>query len=259
MHAANTGALAFARRVLAALGVCLLVGALTPKAAVAHPSFAAPDWPVDCPRQQALGLECAPGAGMPTAAPAPTTEPAVSSYGAQLIPPPVRLTPRWAKSVFFVTAGLSLNLQLLIAFTPTNWGDAVPRSRQFLRGFTMPPVWDDGDGVFTNYIAHPYMGASVYLVAKHAYFTPVQAFFLATAANLGWEFILESWFERPSWPDILVTSTAGAVIGELLWWLAETVYHTPMNRVLKEILLTLLDPVGQAYRLFGSKPGYALP
>jgi hypothetical protein len=115
-------------------------------------------------------------------------------------------------------AYLAVSIAVLVAAPPANWaGGRWPQWEQFALSWTAPPTWHDGDPWTTNFVGHPIMGALLYSFARHGRASMGRAFVFATVSSLAWEYLIESWFEQPSWTDLLVTSTAGALLGELRW------------------------------------------
>lgn len=73
----------------------------------------------------------------------------------------------------------------------------------------------DDDKWYWNYVAHPLWGSETYLRARSQGFHQFPSFLFSTACSVVWEFGFESWSARPSAEDLLITSTAGSLIGEL--------------------------------------------
>jgi hypothetical protein len=94
------------------------------------------------------------------------------------------------------------------------------------------------------------MGSVLYLFARRNYHSPLQAFLFATVASTTWEYAFEAWYEQPSWSDLLVTSTFGALIGEGRWQLRQLLLRSGPPGVLGQIGLFLVDPVTEIDILF---------
>jgi hypothetical protein len=109
---------------------------------------------------------------------------------------------------------MSVNLAILVG---AGLSDDKMKFENFKKAFTMPPAFDD-DGWFYNYLSHPLMGSETYLRAREAGYGYFGCFLFSSAMSISWEFFLESWTERPSIQDLLITSTTGSLLGELRYW-----------------------------------------
>lgn len=196
----------------------------------------------------------------------PTEEPKPSSAIPSLAPPPLPPglaldlrgapspeppKPKHGSTLLLGGLYLSISLSALVLFPPDNWnGNITPHPSQFTRSWTSPPTWHDGDPWTTNYVGHPVMGSVLYLFARRNYHSPVQAFLFSTVASTTWEYAFEAWYEQPSWSDLLVTSTFGALIGEGRWQLRQLLLRGGTPGVLGQIALFLVDPVTEIDILF---------
>jgi hypothetical protein len=141
------------------------------------------------------------------------------------------------KPVIYSVSLMTINIILLVA---TSYSDHNPSFDQFKQAFTRPPVYDD-DHWAINYISHPIMGSETYLRAREGNFGRFGSFMFSTAMSLTWEFIIESWTERPSIQDLLVTSTTGSILGELRYYFKNKMcskYHwfiDPINTIYLKI------------------------
>jgi hypothetical protein len=169
---------------------------------------------------------------------------------------PPSLEQRPGRMVSFGSAMFGLQIASLVLFPPQNWsGGARPRAAQFLNAFQAAPVWDDGDPWTTNFVLHPLMGSLLYTAARRSNYGPVGAFLFASAASTVWEYGVESWFEQPSWPDLLVTSTTGALIGEARWWARQRLLREGRPGFWGQVGLTFADPITEAQLLFQTIAG----
>ncbi len=116
---------------------------------------------------------------------------------------------------------MSLTLQglgyLFIFVQPaekTYWKTSNARSN-YRRAFTNPPVWDHDNWLY-NYLGHPVTGAIHYNILRSQDVKPHFSFLYSTAQSVIWEYLIESSQEQPSIQDLLVTSTAGTVLGEII-------------------------------------------
>jgi hypothetical protein len=147
---------------------------------------------------------------------------------------------------------LSVSLSALILFPPDNWnGNFTPRPAQMARSWTRAPTWHDGDPWTTNFVGHPIMGSVLYVFARRNHHTPLQAFLFSSVASTTWEYAFEGWYEQPSWSDLLVTSTAGALIGEGRWQIRKRLLRNGTPGFLGQVALFLVDPITEIDILFG--------
>lgn len=97
----------------------------------------------------------------------------------------------------------------------TNWeDDGDSPAQKWWDNVSRAPVWDSDD-LFLNYVTHPYAGAIYYMGARSAGANATYSFLYSFAlSTFFWEYGLESFAERPSIQDLIVTPTAGALLGE---------------------------------------------
>ena len=228
------------RRLRAAAVVLAVVAA--PAARAEAPT---PPEDVRCIESQALALEL----------PAPDLEAGeLRLRASDFLPPPPESHP--GRMVGFGSAMFGLQIASLALFPPSNWsGGIAPSATRFRSAFTAPPVWDDGDPWFTNYVAHPIMGSLLYTAARRSNYGPVGSFLFATAGSTLWEYGVESWFEQPSWSDLLMTSTTGAVIGEVRWWARQRLLRGGRPGFWGQLGLAFADPIAEAQLLFQTFAG----
>lgn len=118
------------------------------------------------------------------------------------------------KPVLYSMSLMTVNIALLIV---TNEADNEPSWNNFADGFRNGPALDDV-GWLINYVSHPIMGSETYLKAREGNFGKFGSFLFSTAMSFTWEFIFESWTERPSTQDLLFTSTTGCILGEIRYF-----------------------------------------
>lgn len=88
-------------------------------------------------------------------------------------------------------------------------------AKNFRESWTKAPVWDK-DHFAMNYVAHPLVGSYYYNAMRSQGSKPWSAFLFSTAQSAIWEYCIEGFAERPSTQDLIVTSTAGALLGEVI-------------------------------------------
>lgn len=80
---------------------------------------------------------------------------------------------------------------------------------------TRLPAWDK-DNFAMNYIGHPIVGSYYYNAMRSQGSKQWPAFLFSTVQSFLWEYGIEGVAERPSTQDLLVTSTTGALLGEVI-------------------------------------------
>jgi hypothetical protein len=93
------------------------------------------------------------------------------------------------------------------------WGRAMEWTSWRRKLFTTDEITFDGDHFNTNTVGHPFDGTAYYQIARGNGLSPAGAFVSAFIASTFWEFFVEI-PENPSLNDLIITPTAGAVIGE---------------------------------------------
>ncbi len=120
----------------------------------------------------------------------------------------------------------------------------------FVDAWTLPPEWDDGDGIVANYVLHPIMGAEAYLTVRNRGYGPIQSFLFATGVSIAWEYVFEAWVQQPSAIDLVTTSPIGSLQGELRFQMRRRVAQWNQS-VGRDALLILIDPVEALHRSIG--------
>lgn len=120
------------------------------------------------------------------------------------------------------------------------------------------PEWDH-DKFYFNYILHPYAGAVYYMSARSCGFNAWQSLLYCTCvSNIGWEFGIEAFMERPSIQDLFITPIVGSAIGECFYKLKRNIvangYTLCGSSILGNIVVFLIDPVNEVVGLFAGNP-----
>ena len=112
---------------------------------------------------------------------------------------------------------IGMGILMILPRRITKWDDDYIKKarRNFKETWTKPPVWDKDDFVM-NYVAHPVVGSYYYNAMRSQGSKPWPAFLFSTAQSVIWEYCIEGVAERPSTQDLLVTSTTGALLGEVI-------------------------------------------
>ena len=122
----------------------------------------------------------------------------------------------------------------------------------FLDGFRDGPAFDDDEWQW-NYVAHPLWGSETYLRARAQGFNEIHSFLFSAGASFVWEFGIESWSQRPSIQDLIITPVAGMLLGELRFRLKRQLIERSDYQA--AIWLILIDPIQWATEWVGSKFG----
>lgn len=123
---------------------------------------------------------------------------------------------------------------------------------------TEGPEWDH-DKFYFNYILHPYAGAAYFMAARSCGFNFWQSLlYCSLISNVGWEYGVEAFMERPSYQDLFITPLVGSVIGECFYKLKRRIvandYRLGGSPVWGNIVAFLIDPVNEVIGLFGGNP-----
>lgn len=122
--------------------------------------------------------------------------------------------------------------------------------------------WDT-DKFYFNYILHPYAGAVYFMTARSCGFNFWRSLlYCSIISNIGWEFGIEAFMERPSVQDLLITPIVGSIIGEGFYhvkrWLVRNDYELLGSKVLGGILAFLVDPVNELTGLWLGNPARSI-
>lgn len=120
------------------------------------------------------------------------------------------------------------------------------------------PEWDH-DNVIFNYVLHPYAGAVYFMAARSCGFSFWGSLLYCTCiSNIGWEFGIEAFMERPSIQDLFITPIVGSAIGELFYLAKRRIvadgYSLLGSDFLGGLVCFLIDPVNEVIDLFRGSP-----
>jgi hypothetical protein len=145
-------------------------------------------------------------------------------------------------------AALALTIPLFL-IDPEFVNTGTFSSDNFANAWTEAPVWDT-DGVVSNYVLHPVMGSEAYLSLRNRDYGPFESFLFATGVSFAWEYLFEAWVEQPSGQDLIVTSPAGALLGEFRFQIKlQLVQWSPSLG--RDALIILVDPLEALHRYIG--------
>lgn len=120
------------------------------------------------------------------------------------------------------------------------------------------PEWDHDKFIF-NYVLHPYAGAAYYMSARTCGFNFWQSFVYCTiVSNVGWEYGVEAFMERPSIQDLIITPVVGSCIGEGFYRIKRHIvndgYTLFGSKIMGHIVAFLVDPVNEFTGLWLGNP-----
>ena len=124
------------------------------------------------------------------------------------------------------------------------------------------PEWDHDKFIF-NYVLHPYAGAVYFMSARSVGFNFWQSLlYSAIISDVGWEFGIEAFMERPSYQDMFITPIVGSAIGEgfyrLKRHLVDNDYCLFGSPIVGNVVAFLIDPVNEVVGLFDHNPARAV-
>ena len=166
----------------------------------------------------------------------------------------------WVNSAVY--AGAFVGTLVVLECLPedaTTWNRAAirevpPFTRWYRNVFKKGPEWDHDNPIF-NYVLHPYAGAVYFMAARGAGFNFYRSLlYSAIVSNIGWEFGIEAFMERPSYQDLIITPLVGSLIGECFYKLKRHIvahdYTLWGSRFLGNVMAFLVDPVNEVVGLF---------
>jgi len=117
------------------------------------------------------------------------------------------------------------------------WEDAWGHFKQ---AWTQPPVIDK-DPNTVNYIGHPYFGSIFYLTQRDYGESPLRSFLYSVMMSTGFEYLVESWSEKPSIQDLIVTPVVGSILGELIYLATQEMRKDGFSTA-EKIIVTVINP-----------------
>lgn len=113
-----------------------------------------------------------------------------------------------------------------------------------------PPVWDN-DPIGTNFVSHPYWGATYYIRARERGFGKLESFGYSIFLSTLYEYGAEAFFEPPSAQDLMVTPILGSLIGAFVFEpIRGWVKRKPEFQWYDQALLIATDPFGSLNSVF---------
>jgi hypothetical protein len=114
-------------------------------------------------------------------------------------------------------------------------------------------VWDS-DFFTTNFFAHPFNGSNYFDIARSNGYSYLESIPFTIGGSLTWELFMET--DPPQTNDLIMTSTCGVFLGEVLHRLSSLVIDdskTGFERVVREIGAGLIDIPRGFNRVFQAK------
>lgn len=107
-----------------------------------------------------------------------------------------------------------------------------------------PPTWDS-DHWAMNYLAHPYWGATYYIRARERGFGKLASFGYSAFLSTLYEYGAESFFEKPSAQDLIITPIVGSLLGAFVFEpIRNWIKAKDEFRWYDQALLITTDPLG---------------
>lgn len=160
--------------------------------------------------------------------------------------------------VFFGAQIVAVGIIYLMPESVSGWSREQKRDSFQEYGKNVGHPVMDNDKFYINYILHPYWGATYYTRARERGLGEGASFAYSTAISAMYEFGVESFFERPSLQDLIVTPVAGSLLGAYLFEpLRESIKRKVESRWYYDAMMVITDPVGvlstRVERLTGRK------
>jgi hypothetical protein len=103
----------------------------------------------------------------------------------------------------------------------------------------------DEDDWYLNYLVHPYWGATYYIRARERGFNKFHSFLYSAFLSTLYECGAEAFFEPPSIQDLIITPTAGSLLGIYFEKVREKIKTKgAQQRWYDKMVLVLTDPLG---------------
>lgn len=136
----------------------------------------------------------------------------------------------------------------------TSWNRAELRDVPLLKRWKQHVIekgveWDH-DKFYFNYILHPYAGGAYFMAARSCGFNFWQSMlYCSLVSNVGWEYGIEAFMERPSAQDLFITPVVGSLVGEGFYRakrrIVDNGYTLCGSRLLGCFVAFLVDPVNE--------------
>ncbi len=178
------------------------------------------------------------------------------SLTANVYPKPGRL---WANTGTLLGAYVAtLGVLECLPADATAWNRAEIRNvpmfkRWYNHVIKQGPEWDHDKFIF-DYVLHPYAGAVYFMAARSCGYGFWRSMLYSTLiSDVGWEFGIEAFMERPSYQDLFITPVIGSCLGEVFYQIKRGIvandYTLSGSRVLGNIVVFLVGPLNDVLNL----------
>ena len=168
--------------------------------------------------------------------------------------------PNLTYPILYTLAFHGVGIALLGSLDKETTGFTGPSSRTFRDAFAKGTRADE-DECYWNYAGHPLWGSETYLRARAQGVGPFGSFLFSAAASTAWEFGIESWYQRPSSQDLIITPVIGSLLGEARFQAKRALLEadTGTSRVLAvavDPFQSLAEVVGRAFGQDWREPAF---
>ena len=147
--------------------------------------------------------------------------------------------PSLRKPVFYSLTMMAIGYPLLFGTEQID----KPSVHRFETSMRRGVEWDHDSYVY-NFILHPLWGSETYLRAREVGFSWPGSMAFSLGCSAAWEFLIESWSQRPSEQDLIFTTGIGWIIGELRYQMKKKMdpkdywFVDPINTLLERCNIT---------------------
>jgi hypothetical protein len=158
-------------------------------------------------------------------------------------PPPHHTIKTFATLTGLSLVGIGMYALGPSSFTGTNKDeDEVSEAwDDFKQAWKKPPVFDK-DNAAVNYLGHPYFGMQFYLSQRNYGESPLYSFLFSAFTSTCFEYFIESWSERPSIQDLIITPIVGSILGELVFRATQEMRKDGLTTG-EKVILTVINPM----------------
>jgi hypothetical protein len=147
--------------------------------------------------------------------------------------------------ILFGSQVVAAGLIYVMPESVSNWSREQKKEsfKKYVRNVS-DPVFDQ-DKFYINYVLHPYWGATYYIRGRERGLDRASSFVYSTLISAMYEFGVESFFEKPSIQDLIVTPVAGSLLGAFIFepWRA-SIKRKQELQWYDHAALIVTDPVG---------------
>ena len=168
---------------------------------------------------------------------------------------PKRAGPDWPgiardTGFFFAYQVISVGILYALPGDVNRWSNKDVSFENWWDNVKSPPVWDS-DPWATNFISHPYWGASYYIRARERGFGKFASFGYSVLLSTLYEYGAEAFFEQPSAQDLMITPILGSLIGAFVFEpIRDWIKLKPEVKWYDQAILMATDPFGTLNSVF---------